>query len=72
MIILQLKARQVEVEVVNDHCEKMVREKETNLNGDPTIKTRACTNNSEGVTESQEMRVRTVGMDKKHRQGDGE
>jgi len=39
----------------------MRRKKETNLNSDPTSKTRACTNNSENVTGSQETRVRTVG-----------
>jgi hypothetical protein len=59
------KARKVsqglENEVVSDHCEKMRRKKETNLNGDPTSKAHACTNDSENVTGSQETRVRTVG-----------
>jgi len=39
----------------------MRRKKETNVNGEPTSKTRACTNNSKNVTRSQETRVRTVG-----------
>ena len=57
------------VDVVSDHSEKMRRKKETNLNGNPTSKTRACTNDSENVTGSQETRVRTVGNGKETRSG---